>query len=318
MNNESLGNFTPNARQVLAIAESWARKLRHNFVGVEHLLLGLTKIVQGVARNVLNRNGLSFDMVYGEVERCQNNRYRNSGLEIVAVDVTYTSQLNRVLSSARKEAISLEHTYVGTEHLLLGLIVENDGLAARVLKDMGVSVKEIRQEILNEIKCPVSEVNNDPEPIDGYNLPGVQDLADRFMTDLTKFCDGFVMDNGSPMYNLHNNGRFFILSLLLSAGYAFKGMNLKIILVLNTEDCTLEHLDLICKLVSVSKIDIQEELQELYNNAKGSEETRIGRLLQRLTGKPPRKVGPPIDWLAEIRERETTSSVSGTGSLADS
>jgi hypothetical protein len=146
-NPEGLSNFTPRAQQVLALARLEADRLNHNFVGTEHLLLGMIVLGQGTAVNVLGRMGLDLEMVRTEVKKQVGTGpdQENSG------NISYTPRVKQVLALASKEARALNHTYVGTEHILLGLLREGDGVAARVLKNLGVNIERTRQEILKEL-----------------------------------------------------------------------------------------------------------------------------------------------------------------------
>jgi ATP-dependent Clp protease ATP-binding subunit ClpA len=144
---DELGNLTPRAQQVLALARKEADRFNHNFVGTEHLLLGLIKLGQGVAVNVLQKMGLDLETVRQEVEKLSN-----AGPDMKQVgNIPYTPRVKKVLSLASKEAKALNHTYVGTEHILLGLLDEGDGVAAKVLKRLGIDIKQVRQEILSEL-----------------------------------------------------------------------------------------------------------------------------------------------------------------------
>ncbi len=142
-----LHSFTPRAQQVLAFARKEADRFNHNFVGTEHVLLGLLRLGNGVAVNVLCKQGLSLDGVRREVERQMG---RSPGQKVIG-NIPYTPGVKRVLALAAKEAKALKHTYVGTEHVLLGLLAEGDSVAARVLKELGVELKRARQEILKEL-----------------------------------------------------------------------------------------------------------------------------------------------------------------------
>jgi ATP-dependent Clp protease ATP-binding subunit ClpA len=144
---ESYSNFTPRAQQVMALAREQANRFHHNFVGTEHLLLGLISLGQGVAANVLAKFGLSLDNVRLEVEKQIG---QGTGRDISG-SASYTPRVKKVLALAAKEARALNHTYVGTEHILLGLLREGDGVAARVMKNLGVDIEHTRQEIIKEL-----------------------------------------------------------------------------------------------------------------------------------------------------------------------
>ncbi|MDB4512163.1 ATP-dependent Clp protease ATP-binding subunit [Arenicella sp.] len=142
-----MNNFTPRAQQVLALARKEADRFNHNYVGTEHLLLGLIKLGQGVAVNVLQKMGLDLETVRMEVEK-----QVGSGPETKMVgNIPYTPRVKKVLALAGKEAKALNHSYVGTEHILLGLLREGDGVAARVLKSLEVDIERTRNEILKEL-----------------------------------------------------------------------------------------------------------------------------------------------------------------------
>jgi ATP-dependent Clp protease ATP-binding subunit ClpC len=142
-----MNNFTPRAQQVLALARKEADRFNHNYLGTEHLLLGLIKLGQGVAVNVLQKMGLDMETVRMEIEK-----QVGSGPETKMVgNIPYTPRVKKVLTLAGKEAKSLNHSYVGTEHILLGLLREGEGVAARVLKSLEVDIERTRNEILKEL-----------------------------------------------------------------------------------------------------------------------------------------------------------------------
>src|SRR5712675_447136 len=142
-----MNNFTPRAQQVLALARKEADRFNHNYVGTEHLLLGLIKLGQGVAVNVLQKMGLDLETVRMEVEK-----QVGSGPETKMVgNVPYTPRVKKVLALAGKEAKALNHSYVGTEHILLGLLREGEGVAARVLKTLELDIERTRNESLKEL-----------------------------------------------------------------------------------------------------------------------------------------------------------------------
>jgi ATP-dependent Clp protease ATP-binding subunit ClpC len=142
-----MNNFTPRAQQVLALARKEADRFNHNYVGTEHLLLGLIKLGQGVAVNVLQKLGLDLETVRMEVEK-----QVGSGQESKMVgNIPYTPRVKKVLALASKEARALNHSYVGTEHILLGLLREGEGVAAHVLKSLEIDIERTRNEILKEL-----------------------------------------------------------------------------------------------------------------------------------------------------------------------
>ena len=144
---EPMNNFTPRAQQVLALARKEADRFHHNYVGTEHILLGLIKLGQGVAVSVLQKMGLDLETVRAAVEK-----QVGTGQETKAAgSIPYTPRVKKVLALAGKEAKALNHSYVGTEHILLGLLREGEGVAARVLKSLDIDIERTRNEILREL-----------------------------------------------------------------------------------------------------------------------------------------------------------------------
>jgi len=144
---EPMNNFTPRAQQVLALARKEADRFHHNYVGTEHLLLGLINLGQGVAVNVLQKMGLDLETVRTAVEK-----QVGTGPETKPTgNIPYTPRVKKVLALAGKEAKQLNHSYIGTEHILLGLLREGEGVAARVLKSLNVDIERCRNEILSEL-----------------------------------------------------------------------------------------------------------------------------------------------------------------------
>ena len=141
------GSLTPRAQQALLLARKEADRFNHNFVGTEHLLLGLIKLGQGVAVNVLQKMSLDLETVRREVEK----QVGAGPDRKILYDIPYTPRVKKLLAIAAKEAKALNHTYVGTEHLLLGLLREGDGVAARVLTSLKVDAEKARLEILKEL-----------------------------------------------------------------------------------------------------------------------------------------------------------------------
>jgi ATP-dependent Clp protease ATP-binding subunit ClpC len=146
-----LGNFTPRAQQVIALARTEADRFHHNFLGTEHLLLGLIKLDKGVAVNVLKKVGMNLETLRMEVETLVGTGPKQNVFGDIPYAPPYTPRVKKALSLALEGAKALNHTYVGTEHILLGLLREGDGVAARVLKNLKVDIEQTRQEILKEL-----------------------------------------------------------------------------------------------------------------------------------------------------------------------
>ncbi len=156
--------FTNRAKQVIKLAKKEAQRLNHNYLGTEHVLLGLLKLGQGVAVNVLRNLNIDFETVRSEVEKLVGY-----GPEIqVYGDPALTGKVKKVFEYANEEAANLNHNYVGTEHLLLGLLRQTDGVAAQVLENLNVNLREVRKEVLKELDT----FNLQLPPIGGPPPPG--------------------------------------------------------------------------------------------------------------------------------------------------
>jgi ATP-dependent Clp protease ATP-binding subunit ClpC len=141
-----LERFTERARQVVVLASEEARTLKHGQIGTEHLLLGLLREQEGVAAHVLESFDLSLERVRGEVVRIVG-----VGEQTHAGQIPLTSQAKRVLELALQEAVDLGHNYIGTEHLLLGVLTLGDGVSKRILLDCAVEPDQIRQAVIRTI-----------------------------------------------------------------------------------------------------------------------------------------------------------------------
>jgi len=179
-------NFTPGAQRVLVLARQEAERFRHNFVGTEHLLLGVIRLGQGTAVTVLGQMGLDLEKVRLEVEK----QVGTGPDQRVIGTIPYTPRVKKVLALAAKEARSLNHTYVGTEHILLGLLREGDGVAGRVLKHFAVDIDAARQNILKELDPKYS-----PAP-DGNRMPKITDSQkpDPEKVDIAKRYDVYCKE----------------------------------------------------------------------------------------------------------------------------
>ncbi len=140
------GRYTERAQKVLMLAEKEARRLNHNYIGTEHLLLGLIQEGQGVAAKALRSIGINLDQVRQSVERYVGEMEAGQNPEI-----TLTPRSKKVLNLALDEARQLNHNYIGTEHLLLGLIREGEGVAARVLTELGADLETLRNEVMSHL-----------------------------------------------------------------------------------------------------------------------------------------------------------------------
>src|ERR1700722_8993389 len=179
MSDESMSNFTPRAQQVLALARKEADRFNHNYLGTEHLLLGLIKLGQGVAVNVLQGMGIDLETVRMEVEK-----QTGTGPDQKMIgNIPYTPRVKKVLDLARREAKNLNHTYIGTEHLLLGLLREGDGIAAQVLRNLDVDIEEARQRVLKELD---PNFGNEESSIPAGEKPPAQEKKGEVKTPALK------------------------------------------------------------------------------------------------------------------------------------
>jgi len=144
---EGSNNFTQHATQVLAMARLEAARFNHGFVGTEHLLLGLVRLGKGTAVAVLAKMGVELEALKREVEK----QVGVTSGEKIAGDIPITPRVKKVLALAAKEAGEMNHSSIGSEHILLGLMREGDGVAARVLKNLDLEIEIVRQCILKEL-----------------------------------------------------------------------------------------------------------------------------------------------------------------------
>jgi ATP-dependent Clp protease ATP-binding subunit ClpA len=138
--------FTDRARQVVVLAQEEARALNHNYIGTEHFLLGLLREQEGLAAGVLGSLGITLEGVRTRVVRIVGQ-----GDEPVTGQIPFTKHAVNVTNLAQREALSLGHNYIGTEHILLALVRENEGLAARILLDFPADAEKLREEIIRTI-----------------------------------------------------------------------------------------------------------------------------------------------------------------------
>ncbi|HEY6149610.1 MAG TPA: ATP-dependent Clp protease ATP-binding subunit [Gaiellaceae bacterium] len=171
--------FTERARQVVVLAQDEARALKHNYIGTEHILLGLLREEEGLAARVLE----SLDITVEEV-RAQVARIVGQGDEVTTGQIPFTPRAKKVLELALREALSLGHNYIGTEHILLGLVRENEGVAARILLDFDADAEKIRNEIIRMLSGPGRRQQG------GGGAPGEKSksskLLDQFGRNLTR------------------------------------------------------------------------------------------------------------------------------------
>lgn len=196
-----MNNFTPRAQQVLQLSRQEADRFNHGYIGTEHLLLGLIALGQGVAVTVLRRMGLDLETVRLEVEKAVGV---GSDMKTVG-NVPYTPRVKKVLALAGTEARGMNVEFVGTEHILLGLLREGEGVAARVLANLHVDIEKTRQAVLKELDPnyePGSKNEAEPEPGDlppeakplGPPKDSKTPALSTFGRDLTALAEKGVLD----------------------------------------------------------------------------------------------------------------------------
>ena len=138
--------FTERARHVVVLAQGEARGFKHNYIGTEHILLGLLREEEGVAARVLGSLEITAEKVRDEVAQIVGQ-----GEESTSGQIPFTPRAKKVLELALREALRIGHNYIGTEHILLGLVRENEGVAARIMLDLGADAERVRDEVLNAL-----------------------------------------------------------------------------------------------------------------------------------------------------------------------
>ena len=185
----AFNRFTERARKVILLAKEEAKRFNHDYIGTEHVLLGLIKEGEGVAAAVLASLGLDSEGIRAEVEKL----VQPGPAKVTDADIPFTPRAKKVIELAMDEARNLGHNYIGTEHLLLGLIREGDGVASQVLLNMGLDLKVVRDEVLNLLGSSVP----------GYTLTGEGGKAkkktktpalDSFGRDLTEMAKQDELD----------------------------------------------------------------------------------------------------------------------------
>jgi ATP-dependent Clp protease ATP-binding subunit ClpC len=174
--------FTDRARKVMALANQEAQRFNHEYIGTEHILLGLVKEGSGVGANVLKNLDVDLRKVRLEVEKLVK-----SGPDMVTMGkLPQTPRAKKVIEYAIEEARNLNHNYVGTEHLLLGLLREHDGVAAQVLMNLGLKLEEVREEVLNLLGAGVESEEPQAQEKQGQSRKSKTPALDSFGRDLTE------------------------------------------------------------------------------------------------------------------------------------
>ena len=157
---DRFNKFTERARRVLSLAQEEAQRFQHNYIGTEHLLLGLVREGEGVAAQVLRKLGVELDKVRSAIEHIIGR-----GDRIVLGQIGLTPRAKKVIELAIDEARRLNHHYIGTEHLLLGLVREGEGIAAGVLESLGANLEKVRRATLEVLGASSTEKVVIPPPV---------------------------------------------------------------------------------------------------------------------------------------------------------
>jgi ATP-dependent Clp protease ATP-binding subunit ClpC len=177
--------FTEKAKKVLTLAQDEAEKSHHSYIGTEHLLLGLLREGDGLAAKVLGSLGVEIDKVRTTIESVLGRNER-----IIVQQIIPTSRVKKVIEIAFEEAKRMNNTYVGTEHLLLGLLIEGEGIAAHVLEDLGATLEKVRQELDSQLR----DQGLEDEPRAEHKKATKTPLLDQFCRDLTELAEKEQLD----------------------------------------------------------------------------------------------------------------------------
>ncbi|MEI8176220.1 MAG: Clp protease N-terminal domain-containing protein, partial [Candidatus Omnitrophota bacterium] len=174
--------FTERARKVILLAKEEAKRFNHDYIGTEHILLGLIREGEGVAAAVLENLGLDSEKIRVEVEKL----VRSGPSTVISGDIPFTPKAKKVIELAMDEARNLGHNYIGTEHLLLGLIREGEGVASQVLVNLGLDLGKVREEVMQLLgsATPGYETGGKPAAAPGQGAKTKTPALDAFGRDL--------------------------------------------------------------------------------------------------------------------------------------
>ncbi|MFH0840166.1 MAG: ATP-dependent Clp protease ATP-binding subunit [Candidatus Omnitrophota bacterium] len=183
--------FTERARKVILLAKEEAKRFNHDYIGTEHILLGLVREGEGVAAAVLENLGLSSEKIRMEVEKL----VQTGPSTVISGDIPFTPKAKKVMELAMDEAVSLGHNYVGTEHLLLGLLREGEGVASQVLINLGLDLNKVRNEVMRLLGSATPDFGIAPNK-STMGRGGVKKLPalDAFARDLTELAKQNKLD----------------------------------------------------------------------------------------------------------------------------
>ncbi len=186
-----MNRFTERAQKVILIAQEEAKRLNHDYVGTEHILLGLVAIGEGVAAQVLSNLGIDLKKLRNEIEKVVG-----TGDNIMLLgEIPFSPRAKKVLEFAVEEAQNMGHYYVGTEHILLGLLREEEGIAARVLENIGIDIEDVREEILSLLGEPTKPyVSHTYKQATIGKIKTKTPTLDEFSRDLTQLAKEGALD----------------------------------------------------------------------------------------------------------------------------
>jgi len=187
--------FTERARRVLSLAQEEAQRFQHNYIGTEHLLLGLVREGEGVAAKVLLQLGVELNKIRGTAEFIIGR-----GDRIVLGQIGLTPRAKKVIELAVDEARRLNHHYIGTEHISLGLLREGEGIAAGVLESLGVRLEQARRETLAVLGVNSSEMQttSPPSPEESASL-----VAESEPKLICPYCGAYLAEGESSLICSH-------------------------------------------------------------------------------------------------------------------
>jgi ATP-dependent Clp protease ATP-binding subunit ClpA len=194
--------FTERARQVVVLAQDEARLLKHNYIGTEHELLGLIREEDGVAARVLATLGVTLELVREEVRRIVG-----TGDGFSSGQIPFTPRAKRVLELAMREALSLGHDYIGTEHILLGLVREGEGVANAILLDLGADPDNLRSGVLQLLSDPAAAPEERPAEIELTSPPFAREFLDELARLAEEKEEAIASQNFEEAARLRNRER---------------------------------------------------------------------------------------------------------------
>ena len=177
--------FTDRARRVVVLAQEEARMLNHNYIGTEHILLGLIHEGEGVAAKALESLGISLEAVRSQVEEIIGQ-----GQQAPSGHIPFTPRAKKVLELSLREALQLGHNYIGTEHILLGLIREGEGVAAQVLVKLGADLNRVRQQVIQLLSGYQGKEGAAAGAGPSEGTPSSSLVLDQFGRNLTQAASG--------------------------------------------------------------------------------------------------------------------------------